>query len=296
MVITNNVTDRAVGMHKFKKQTNKIYYKMMKISKIIYLGIAVAVMASCSVPKDIVYIQDAPRDEKVAITNDYTSKIQIDDLLGIYVTSTVLGANVASFNKSNEMGMSSDRNSSNSSSAQGYLVDKNGEINFPYIGLLKVTGMTREQLRDTLEVLLAKEELVPEPRVTVNLQNFRFYTLGATGKMNLQRGGNNMMQGERLTLLQAISMCGDLDITGKRKNVTIIREMDGYREIGTVDLTSKDLFDSPYYYVAQNDIIYVEPNDRMKRQANLDLTPLTVVTSVLSFATSILTFVYIFFK
>ena len=123
---------------------------MMKISKIIYLGIAVAVMASCSVPKDIVYIQDAPRDEKVAITNDYTSKIQIDDLLGIYVTSTVLGANVASFNKSNEMGMSSDRNSSNSSSAQGYLVDKNGEINFPYIGLLKVTGMTREQLRDTL--------------------------------------------------------------------------------------------------------------------------------------------------
>ena len=105
-----------------------------------------------------------------------------------------------------------------------------------------------------------------------------------------------MMQGERLTLLQAISMCGDLDITGKRKNVTIIREMDGYREIGTVDLTSKDLFDSPYYYVAQNDIIYVEPNDRMKRQANLDLTPLTVVTSVLSFATSILTFVYIFFK
>ena len=296
MVITNNVTDQAVGMHKFKKQTNKIYYKMMKISKIIYLGIAVAVMASCSVPKDIVYIQDAPRDEKVAITNDYTSKIQIDDLLGIYVTSTVLGANVASFNKSNEMGMSSDRNSSNSSSAQGYLVDKNGEINFPYIGLLKVTGMTREQLRDTLEVLLAKEELVPEPRVTVNLQNFRFYTLGATGKMNLQRGGNNMMQGERLTLLQAISMCGDLDITGKRKNVTIIREMDGYREIGTVDLTSKDLFDSPYYYIAQNDIIYVEPNDRMKRQANLDLTPLTVVTSVLSFATSILTFVYIFFK
>lgn len=157
--------------------------------------------------------------------------------------------------------------------------------------------MTREQLRDTLEVLLAKNELVPEPRVTVNLQNFRFYTLGATGKMTMQNANNNnMIQGERLTLLQAIALCGDLDITGKRKNVTIIREMDGYREIGTVDLTSKELFESPYYYVAQNDIIYVEPNDRMKRQANLDLTPLTVVTSVLSFATSILTFVYIFFK
>lgn len=262
----------------------------MKIKKIIYFGIVVSVMASCSVPKDIVYIQDAPRDEKVAIAEKFVEKIQVDDLLGIYVSSTVLGANVTPFNKGGE-------EKSVGTSAQGYLVDRNGEINFPYIGLVKVTGMTREQLRDTLEVLLAKEELVPEPRVTVNLQNFRFYTLGATGKLRMNDAtSNNMMRGERLTLLQAISMCGDLDITGKRKNVTIIREMDGYREIGTVDLTSKDLFDSPYYYVAQNDIIYVEPNDRVKRQATLDLTPLTVITSVLSFATSILTFVYIFFK
>lgn len=263
----------------------------MKISRIIYFGIAVALTASCTVPKDIVYIQDAPRDEKVAIAEKFIDKIQVDDLLGIYVSSTVLGANVASFNKTSEDG------GKGSSSAQGYLVDRNGEINFPYLGHLKVTGMTREQLRDTLEVLLAKEELVPEPRVSVNLQNFRFYTLGATGKMSMNTAATQYnMQGERLTILQAISMCGDLEITGKRKNVTIIREMDGYREIGTVDLTSKDLFDSPYYYIAQNDIIYVEPNDRMKRQANLDLTPLTVVTSVLSFATSILTFVYIFFK
>ena len=260
----------------------------MKIKKIIYLGIIVSVMASCSVPKDIVYIQDAPRDEKVAIAERFVDKIQIDDLLGISVSSTVLGANTASFNKGNS-------ETAGGTSAQGYLVDRNGEINFPYIGRLKVRGMTREQLRDTLEVLLAKEELVPEPRVTVNLQNFKFYTLGATGKMNMQNA-NQMMKGERLTLLQAIAMCGDLDISGQRKNVTIIREMDGYREIGTVDLTSKDVFDSPYYYVAQNDIIYVEPNDKMKRQANLDFTPLTVITSVLSFATSILTFVYIFLK
>lgn len=260
----------------------------MKIKKIIYLGIAVMAMASCSVPKDIVYIQDAPRNEKVAIAERFVDKIQIDDLLGISVSSTVLGANTASFNKGNS-------ETAGGTSAQGYLVDRNGEINFPYIGRLKVRGMTREQLRDTLEVLLAKEELVPEPRVTVNLQNFRFYTLGATGKMTMQNAAQKM-QGERLTLLQAIAMCGDLDISGQRKNVTIIREMDGYREIGTVDLTSKDVFDSPYYYVAQNDIIYVEPNDKMKRQANLDFTPLTVITSVLSFATSILTFVYIFLK
>lgn len=260
----------------------------MKIKKIIYLGIVVSVMASCSVPKDIVYIQDAPRNEKVAIAERFVDKIQVDDLLGISVSSTVLGANTASFNKGNS-------ETAGGTSAQGYLVDRNGEINFPYIGRLKVRGMTREQLRDTLEVLLAKEELVPEPRVTVNLQNFRFYTLGATGKMTMQNAAQGM-QGERLTLLQAIAMCGDLDISGQRKNVTIIREMDGYREIGTVDLTSKDVFDSPYYYVAQNDIIYVEPNDKMKRQANLDFTPLTVITSVLSFATSILTFVYIFLK
>ena len=260
----------------------------MKIKKIIYLGIVVSVMASCSVPKDIVYIQDAPRNEKVAIAERFVDKIQIDDLLGISVSSTVLGANTASFNKGNN-------ETAGGTQAQGYLVDRNGEINFPYIGRLKVRGMTREQLRDTLEVLLAKEELVPEPRVTVNLQNFRFYTLGATGKMTMQNAAQRM-QGERLTLLQAIAMCGDLDISGQRKNVTIIREMDGYREIGTVDLTSKDVFDSPYYYVAQNDIIYVEPNDKMKRQANLDFTPLTVITSVLSFATSILTFVYIFLK
>ncbi len=264
----------------------------MKTSKFLYFGIGILLMASCSVPKDIVYIQDAPRDEKVPIVNDYSSRIQINDLLGIYVTSTVMGANVSSFNKAGEGG----NGNSGTSTGEGYLVDRNGEINFPYIGLLKVAGMTREKLRDTIEMLLTKDELVPEPRVTVNLLNFRFYTLGATGKMTLNNANNNIMQGERLTILQAIAMCGDLNITGQRKNVTIIREIDGYREIGTVDLTSKELFDSPYYYVAQNDIIYVEPNDREKRQANLDLTPLTVITSVLSFATSIMTFVYIFFK
>lgn len=259
----------------------------MNIRKFFYFGVVISIFASCGVPKDLVYIVDAPRDEKIAIENNYKQKIQIDDLLGITVSSTVMGTNTSMFNKN------SAAEGSKSNSSTGYLVDQDGCIVFPYLGKMKVAGLTREELRDTLELRLRENSYVAEPVVVVNLLNFRFYTLGATGKMSMN---NQMMQGERLTILQAISMCGDLDIGGKRKNVTIIREQNGYREIGTIDLTSKDLFNSPYYYVAQNDIIYVEPNDRIKRQASLDLTPLTVVSSVMGFATTILTLVYVILK
>lgn len=260
----------------------------MNIKKFLYFGIVLSVFASCGVPKDLVYIVDAPRDEKIAINNDYKQKIQIDDLLGITVSSTVMGTNTSMYNKNSASG------DSKNNSSTGYLVDQDGYIVFPYLGKIKVAGLTREELRDTLESRLRDGSYLAEPIVVVNLLNFRFYTLGATGKMTMNN--NTMLQGERLTILQAISMCGDLDIGGKRKNVTIIREQNGYREIGTIDLTSKDIFNSPYYYVAQNDIIYVEPNDRIKRQASLDLTPLSVVSTVMGFATTILTLVYVILK
>ena len=263
----------------------------MKLKKFLYFGIVISMFASCAVPKDLVYFVDAPRDEKVAIDYNYKQKIQIDDLLGINVTSPVLGTNPEVFNK-NGSGYG------NNGIDRGYLVDQDGYIVFPYVGKLKAAGLTREELRDTIEFRLKKDQLLLEPTVSVNLLNFRFYTLGVLhGGSGMGIQSNNMMlQGERLTILQAIAMCGDMGLDGKRKTVTIVREQDGYREIGTIDLTSKDLFNSPYYYVAQNDLIYVEQSDRSLRQAAIDFTPLTVVSTVMGFATTILTLVYVILK
>jgi polysaccharide export outer membrane protein len=105
------------------------------------------------------------------------------------------------------------------------------------------------------------------------------------------RPGIVNVDNEKMTILEAVAAAGDLTIYGKRDNITVIREKDGKREVGTVDLTSREIFNSPYYYVQQSDVIYVEPNDRRKRQGTQDLTYVSVATSMASFLANLLSIV-----
>ena len=134
-----------------------------------------------------------------------------------------------------------------------HLVKADGSINFPVIGKFQVAGLTTNELTTKLASVL--EVFIKKPVINIQLLNFKVTVLGEVNKPVSYAVANG-----RITILEAIGLAGDLTIYGKRKTVSLIREKEGKRTFVTIDLTNKALFNSPYYYLAQNDVIYVEPN------------------------------------
>ena len=166
-------------------------------------------------------------------------------------------------------------------------MDANGDITFPILGRLHVEGLTRIQLTDMIKERIQKENLIKDPTVTMQFLNFKISMLG-----EVNAPGTYQVQGERITLLEAISMAGDLTITGRRDRVAVIRESDGERTILFHDLTSVDLFKSPCYYLQQNDIVYVEPNKAKAGSSNqAQVSRITIVTGILSMLISVATLI-----
>jgi polysaccharide export outer membrane protein len=147
----------------------------------------------------------------------------------------------------------------------GYLVDQEGDIDFPILGKIKARGMTRNQLREHIKTLLIDGGYLRDPIITINFLNFK---VSVQGEVN--QPGSFYISGERITLLEALSMAGDLTIYGRRDRVVVIREANGERAMLNHDLTSTELFTSPYYYLQQNDIVYVEPNVRRAQQSRIN--------------------------
>jgi polysaccharide export outer membrane protein len=171
----------------------------------------------------------------------------------------------------------------------GYLVNNDGDIVFPVLGKIHVLGKTHTELAAELEQRLVGEGHILDAVVTVKLMNFRVSVLG-----DVQRPGQIQATGERLTIFEALSMVGDLTIYGQRHNVTVIREENGVRTIGEIDLSSKSVFDSPYYYLHQNDVVYVEPNMRKKKNAERDPMTMTYISSAVSIV-SVLSSVFYYY-
>ncbi len=145
------------------------------------------------------------------------------------------------------------------SNASGFLVDEAGNIEYPQIGTLHVEGLTREQLAQEIKKRLVDQ--LSQPSVVVRFLNFRFTVLGEVG-----RPGTITVPTERVNLLEALGLAGDITEFGKKNTVKVIRENNGQREIGTVDLTTHDLFNSPYYRLQQNDVVLVEQTARKVKQ------------------------------
>jgi polysaccharide export outer membrane protein len=163
-----------------------------------------------------------------------------------------------------------------------YLVDPNGNINLPVLGFVQVAGLTRLEATIKLQDLL--REYVDDPVVNIQIKNFKVTVLG-----QVQRPGTYTMPSDRVTLLEAIGMAGDLQLTGIRNNILVIRENKGQRQEFRIDLTDKALYDSPAYYLRQNDVIYVEPNKGARFQGQNIQVFTQVVTPVLSLMLSIYT-------
>lgn len=217
--------------------------------------VIIAGMSSCVSPKSIVYFQgDSTRYSSQEITQKYIPKIQPSDILSIIVGSLNTEANEV-FNTPNQFTTAS-TNYSNVGGPRvqplGYLVDTDGYIEIPLLGKMKVAGMRTGEAADSIRTKL--QNYLKEPSVIVRNLNFKVSVLG-----EVKLPAVYVIPDEKITLPEVLSLAGDLTIYGNRSNVMIVREENGKREYARLDLTSRDVFNSPYYYLHKNDLIYVEP-------------------------------------
>ncbi len=218
---------------------------------------------SCKTAKDVVYLQDVVPYKATEIEQKFEVLIHEDDLLGILVNSKDKEL-VVPFN----LPMVSYQIGADSYGQQrllGYLVDVNGDIDFPVLGKIHVVGLSRLQLTELIKKRLVEEDLVKDPVVTIQFLNYKVSVMG-----EVSRPGSFSISGDRITLLEALSMAGDLTIYGRRDRVAVIREKDGKRTVLFHDLRSSDIFSSPCYYLQQNDIVYVEPNRTKSQQSGIN--------------------------
>lgn len=239
-------------------------------------------MGSCTSSKKLVYLQTSKNEvvENQAVAHPYQLKIQNDDLLYILLSSKDAEL-VEPFKNSTLLGSSTQSSTGNT---LGFLVDGDGYISIPSLGKIYVRGLSCTELASKIEQELMEGNFIKDPVVSVRLGNFKVTVLG-----EVNTPGAIEVDGNRLTILEAISRCGDLKPTGKRKNIKILREQDGKQNIYEIDLTKADITSSPYYYLCQNDVIYVEPNKSLGTKSSPWSTIIGVGGTVLSLVISIIT-------
>ena len=240
--------------------------------------LSVVMLASCANVKDIAYFQDKAIDHPEEIDKHGGIVIQPKDMISIVVSSrnpelsTMFNLPVVSYQAGSEV-----VDAGYQQRLMGYVVDNDGYIDFPVLGKISVAGMTRWELSEKIKDILLDKGYLNDAVVTVEFMNFKVSVLG-----EVNHPGTYTIEGDKVTVLQALSLAGDLTIFGKRNNVTVIREMDGERIFYNVDLCSVDMFKSPAYNLLQNDIVYVEPSEIKARQSTLDDKGLRMTTIMIS--------------
>jgi polysaccharide export outer membrane protein len=227
----------------------KYFFLLKKTIPFFFL----VLLFSCASKKDMIYYQDVDTLAAQEKSPSYEIKIQPDDLLMILVSAkdpeiaipfNLTTANVTSAARPDAMGQQS---------SQLYLVDARGYIEFPILGKLKISGLTRSEVLAMLQEKISV--YIKDPILNIRIMNFKFSVQG-----EVTAPGTYSVTSERITLIEALSMAKDLTVYGKRKNILIIREVDGVKTFNRVDITNATFMNSPFYYLAQNDVVYVEPN------------------------------------
>jgi len=248
-------------------------------------------LMSCSTKKSLAYLQEESGDSTMVVAAQelYDARIKPKDLLTVTVNTFDREASVP-FNLMFPSGSAEPPTSSSGENAmQKYLVDNDGNIDFPVLGKIKVADMTKNQVEAYLKDQL-RPYLKEEPLINVRMVNYKISVLGEVNRPN-----SYTITNEKVNVLEALALAGDLTIYGKRDNVKLMREsVDGKREVVVLDLTDKNLIHSPYFYLQQNDVLYVEPNKtRMRNSKYSALTGqiLTGVTAAVSVASLIVTII-----
>jgi len=251
--------------------------KIQNFTKIILL-LSVIVLSSCASRQDIIYFQDEPiTNAQDNLNTDFELRFRSDDLLTIDVSA--LDPEVARpFNLPAVSYNSSVISAQGTLKMQTYLIDGNGNIEFPVLGTIKIGGLSRSEANTMMKEKLT--EYIKDPIVNIRLANFTVTVLG-----EVNSPGTFTVLDEKISLNEALGLAGDLTIYGKRDNVFLIREVDGQKRYAKFDLTSVNVVNSPNYYLVQNDVIYVEPNNARVRQSAYTQNNSLIVSIVATLAT-----------
>jgi polysaccharide export outer membrane protein len=242
------------------------------MKKIVALLLFVGLMYSCASKEDVVYFNGMSSADNSIGLDSYSPTYHIDDELVIIVNA--LDAEAARpFNKSSVSVSLDILDARGRERIQTYRVDPDGNVNFPVLGKLKLAGLNRSQATLMLQDKLA--DYIKDPIVDIETVNYRITVLG-----EVNRPGTFTAVNERITLVEALSLAGDLTIYGERENVLVIQDYDGKKTYTRVNLKSNDLFNSPVYYLSQNDVVYVEPNKTRSKDSAISSQTGVILSSL----------------
>lgn len=256
-----------------------------------FLGITILLfIASCSSPKRAIYFNSDIKTDTTTQILPLTPRPELiinnDDILAISISSPDAmpkekqADQMLIFNEGGVPYSISAQGGTGGQSVKGYLVGADGKIDFPVLGSIKLAGLTLDQAKDLFKLKL--KDYFKAPEVSVRILNYKISMIGEVARV-----GPVLAPNHKMNILEAIAAAGDIPLTGRRDNVLIIREKNGKQEFGHINLNSKNMFTSPYYYLQQNDIVYVEPNRIRRQETNEFLrfylpTFAAIITSILS--------------
>ena len=242
------------------------------MKKIVTTLFLFTLIISCATKDDVVYFNGINAADNSIGLDSYSPTFHIEDELIIVVNA--LDAEAAKpFNKTAVTVAYDQVDARGRERMQTYRVDSDGNIDFPVLGKIQIAGLNRDQATNLLEEKLG--DYIKNPIVDIKTVNYKITVLG-----EVNRPGTYTTQNERITLLEAISLAGDLTIYGERENVLVIQDYDGNKTYTRVNLKSNELFDSPVYYLSQNDVVYVEPNNTRARNSSIGAATGVLLTSL----------------
>ena len=256
---------KYVNLQFLEFKSAKQFNFMKKLTLLLFIVTAIFVFAGCTNSKNVAYMQGAGESDFAGYAQTtplYDAKILPKDLITITVSATDPEA-VQPFNLT-VPSLTTGTTTYSQPSLQAYLVDNNGQINFPVIGMISVGGLTKRQAEEKVVGLLSTY-LKELPLVTVKFVNYKISVLGEVARPNTFTIAN-----EKVNIFEALAMAGDMTIWGRRDNVKIIREdVDGNKSVVILDLNDRDVIFSPNYYLQQNDVVYVEPNKTKAKNSEI---------------------------
>ena len=256
------------------------------MSRILFLFLsALLALSSCVSSKDFVYLQDMQVGERYPFERKHEAVVHRDDRLSITVSckQPELALPFNAQNAAVKVSSTGEISASADGTDKGYSVDVDGNIDFPMLGKINVEGRTLAEVTQLIKNGIIEGNFIKNPLVSVDFLNFKYTVLGAVGS-----NGTYTVRGDRVTLLEAIANAGDLATNARVDKVTVIREIGKERQIFVHDLRSSNIFNSPCFYLQQNDIVYVEPKYRKKERSERITQYITMTLSAIATACTVI--------